>query len=198
MTMSMSLNEKVALLHALEDISEPDRQIACGELLLLLLVALRQATSEDGVIALSEESRKLIEQKVTEGVADVLTQCFGLETLYPGILNMDYKDVRRDLQGLMHQLSSSDPNDNLLHLVSGPIPSESSHEEHWEILRWVRMADIERGMYDSRGDIQDCEESTDEELLESMRKSSASFAERIQQTFQKMAQDAGLKPRDSD
>ncbi|MGB2791364.1 MAG: hypothetical protein WBC29_02315, partial [Candidatus Moraniibacteriota bacterium] len=177
--MTMSLNEKVALLQSLEDISEPDRQIACGELLLLLLVALRQATSEEGIIALSEESRKLIEQEVIERVANVLTQCFGLKTLYPGILNMDYKDVRRDLQGLMHQLSSSNPNDNLLHLVSGPIPSESSHESigksHEE-----RMADMGRKMHKTLGTMvsQGCvgKESTDEELLERMRESSASFA----------------------
>ncbi|QQR77422.1 MAG: hypothetical protein IPJ67_04835 [Candidatus Moraniibacteriota bacterium] len=183
--MTMSLNEKVALLQSLEDISEPDRQIACGELLLLLLVALRQATSEEGIIALSEESRKLIEQEVIERVANVLTQCFGLETLYPGILNMDYKDVRRDLQGLMYQFSSSDVSDDLSHLVPWLFSGKSSHESIGKSYDWCAV-DIERRMHDSRGDIQDCEEPTDEELLERMHAGSEDFAEMIRRTFKKM------------
>ncbi|MFZ1537879.1 MAG: hypothetical protein WAT23_10925, partial [Chromatiaceae bacterium] len=138
----------------------------CGELLLLLLVALRQATSEDGIITLSEESRKLIEQEVIERVANVLTQCFGLETLYPGILDVEFNHLKHGLCKMENNLLFLCPLDDLSHLVPWLFSGKSSHESigksHEE-----RMADMGRKMHKTLGTMvsQGCvgKEPTDED-----------------------------------
>lgn len=97
--MIMSLNEKVALQQALDDVLESDRQMVCGELLVILLAALRQRLSENDP-SLSEEVGRLLEQRVMTSVSDALVACFELDSLLPGISHVNLQDVRRDTLAL--------------------------------------------------------------------------------------------------
>lgn len=97
--MIMSLNEKVALQQMLGNIPEHDRQMVCGELLMILLAALRQRLSEVGR-SLSEEVGQLLEQEVMISVSDALVSCFELDTLLPGLSQVNPLDVRRGILAL--------------------------------------------------------------------------------------------------
>ncbi|QQS15342.1 MAG: hypothetical protein IPK84_03155 [Candidatus Moraniibacteriota bacterium] len=90
----MGISE-VDLKKALEIVPEEERQIVCGELLMMLLAALRQQFSEGDHI-LSEEVGRLLEQKIMTSVSDALVSCFELDTLLPGLSHVNPLDVRRE------------------------------------------------------------------------------------------------------
>lgn len=113
--MTMSLNDRVALQSVLENIPKHDRQMMCGEFLMILLAALRQRVSESGHL-LSEEAGRLLEQKIMTSVSDALALCFGLDTLLPGLSLVNPLDVKRDVIG-MRQLIGFNMNQEIKNLV---------------------------------------------------------------------------------
>ena len=176
--MTMSLNEKVALQQALDDVPESDRRVAYGNLLLVTLVAFRQATSEGG-ISIPEKLRESFEQEVISGIASILARYFELETPLLEVGDIDFNDVRRGLFGLRRQLLSSNAADDLSRFLSVSFSGKSDKSliETWrEGLPDIQGAMI-RALHPEGVDDDDSE--SDEGLLSRMREESGGLAEKV-------------------
>ena len=176
--MTMSLNEKVALQQALDDVPESDRRVAYGNLLLVTLVALRQATSEGG-ISIPEKLRESFEQEVISGIANILAKYLKLKTPLLEVGDVDFNDARRDLFGLSQQLLCSTAVDDLLLILEESFSGKL--ENLSEIRGDVDFPDIQGAMIRALHPegVDDDDSESYEDLLSRMREESGGLAEKV-------------------